>query len=87
VRPRLVLVARSGLGTLNHTLLSLEALRRRRLEPEALFLVGSPHASNRATLAAMSGVARLYGVPMFAELSTAALGAWLDGNDLGWLAP
>ena len=29
LRPPVLLVARSGLGTLNHTLLSLEALRRR----------------------------------------------------------
>src|SRR5690606_28547295 len=42
-----VLVARSGLGTLNHTLLTLEALRARGLEPRALFLVGPPHPSNR----------------------------------------
>jgi 8-amino-7-oxononanoate synthase/dethiobiotin synthase len=87
VRPRLVLVARSGLGTLNHTLLSLEALRRRRLEPEALFLVGAQHASNRSTLAAMGGVTRIYEVPTFAALTPAALGAWLLHNDLSWLAP
>ena len=32
IRPRIVLVARSGLGTLNHTLLTLEALRARDAE-------------------------------------------------------
>ena len=32
LRPRIILVARSGLGTINHTLLSLEALRARGLE-------------------------------------------------------
>jgi len=84
-RPRVVLVARAGLGTLNHTLLSLEALRRRRLEPEALFLVGDPHPSNRATLQAMGGVARVYEVPRFAELSPGALATWLAAHDLSWL--
>lgn len=84
-RPRLVLVARSGLGTLNHTLLSLEALRRRRLEPTALFLVGEPHPSNRATLQALGGVARVYEVPPFAELTPRALDAWLHEHDLSWL--
>lgn len=87
VRPRLVLVARSGLGTLNHTLLSLEALRRRRLEPEALFLVGPPHPSNRATLQAMGGIARVFEVPPFAPLDGAALQRWIDAHDLAWLAP
>ncbi len=87
VRPRLVLVARAGLGTLNHTLLSLEALRRRRLEPAALFLVGAPHPGNRATLQAMGGVARVHEVPPFAALVPAALQAWLDQQDLDWLLP
>jgi len=53
---RVVLVARSGLGTLNHTLLTVEALRRRRLAPGSLWLVGTRHPSNRATLAERVGV-------------------------------
>lgn len=82
-RPPLVLVARAGLGTLNHTLLSLEALRARGLEPRALFLVGDEHPSNRETLRTLGGVAALYEVPRFEPLSTAALDAWLARNDLG----
>jgi dethiobiotin synthetase len=31
VQPRILIVARSGLGTINHTLLTLEALRRRQI--------------------------------------------------------
>ena len=31
LRPRTLVVARSGLGTLNHTLLTLEALRKRKI--------------------------------------------------------
>ena len=81
-RPPLVLVARSGLGTLNHTLLSLEALRRRQLEPRALFLVGPRHDSNRDTLAARGQVPRLFEVPVFGPLDTRALDAWLADNDL-----
>jgi 8-amino-7-oxononanoate synthase len=81
-RPALVLVARSGLGTLNHTLLSLEALRVRNLEPRALFLVGAPHRSNYETLARMSRLRHVFEVPLFEPLDTAALDAWLDANDL-----
>ncbi len=51
-----VLVARSGLGTLNHTLLSLEALSRRNMRPKAIVLVGPAHESNRRTLAESSGL-------------------------------
>ena len=78
----MLLVARSGLGTLNHTLLTLEALRARHLEAEALFLVGPPHASNAATLRELSGVARVHEVPTFSPLVTAALDAWLAQHDL-----
>jgi dethiobiotin synthase len=78
----LVLVARSGLGTLNHTLLSLESLRARHLEPRALFVVGEPHPSNRETLRAMGGVASLFEVPLFEPLDTSALDAWLSTHDL-----
>jgi len=46
----LVLVARSGLGTLNHTMLTLESLATRNLAPTALILVGPVHDSNRTTL-------------------------------------
>jgi dethiobiotin synthase len=78
----LVLVARSGLGTLNHTMLSLEALHSRGLHPEVLFLVGKPHPSNRATLEQMSGIRTIYELPRFDELDKAALDGWLDENDL-----
>ncbi|MBI5434999.1 MAG: dethiobiotin synthase [Planctomycetes bacterium] len=78
----LVLVARSGLGTLNHTLLSLEALRARHLEPRALFLVGESHPSNRAALAGLGHVAPILEVPLFERLSTSALDAWIARNDL-----
>jgi len=58
-----LLVARSGLGTLNHTLLSLEALARRRIPVLGLVLNGAPHADNPRTLA------HLGGVPVLAELA------------------
>lgn len=81
----LVLVARAGLGTLNHTLLTLEALRARHLEPRALFLVGTPHPSNRRTLERVAGVPRIYELPWLAPLTPPALAHWLETNDLGQL--
>jgi dethiobiotin synthase len=80
--PPLVLVARAGLGTLNHTLLTLEALRARHLEPRALFLVGEPHPSNRETLRRMGHMPLVFEVPPFADLDPATLDAWLDAHDL-----
>ena len=57
-----VLVARSGLGTLNHTLLSLEALRHRRIPVLGLVLNGDRHPDNPRTLWEIGGV------PVLAEL-------------------
>ena len=57
-----LLLARSGLGTLNHTLLSLEALSRRSIPVLGLVLNGDPHPDNPRTLAALGGV------PVLAEL-------------------
>ena len=45
-----VLVARSTLGTLNHTLLSIEALRRREISIMGVVLNGPEHQSNRETI-------------------------------------
>lgn len=74
-RPRCLLVARSGLGTLNHTLLSLEALAARGLRPAALVLVGEPHPSNSSTLAAH--VERLFELPLLSPLNSESLGQWI----------
>ncbi|MDG1048998.1 MAG: AAA family ATPase, partial [Planctomycetota bacterium] len=79
-RPRIVLVARSALGTLNHTLLTLEALRARRLTPSALILVGDPHAENAATLAAH--VPHLFELPILAPLDRAAIDGWLADHPI-----
>ncbi|MBD2549617.1 dethiobiotin synthase [Microcystis elabens FACHB-917] len=57
-----LLVARSGLGTLNHTLLSLEALSRRSIPVLGLVLNGETHPDNPRTLEALGGV------PVLAEL-------------------
>lgn len=45
-----LLVARSSLGTLNHTLLSLEALKSRGIEVFAVILNGEKHPSNKETI-------------------------------------
>lgn len=45
-----VLVARSGLGTLNHTLLSIEALKKRNIEIWGVIMNGPLHYNNRLAL-------------------------------------
>ncbi len=57
-----LLVARSGLGTLNHTLLSLEALERRRLGVVGVVMNGRRDRGNR------KAIERYGGVPVVAEI-------------------
>ena len=68
-----VLVARSGLGTLNHTLLSLEALRQRSIPVLGLILNGPPHADNPRTLEQFGGIPVLAQLPPLATLDASSL--------------
>ena len=77
-----VLVARSGLGTLNHTLLTVEAMRRRGLALRTVFLVGPPHAANARTLRGRLGALSLFELPHLERLDHDALDAWLTEHDL-----
>ncbi|QHM90561.1 dethiobiotin synthase [Acetobacter pasteurianus] len=64
-----VLVARSSLGTLNHTLLSLEALRARQIAVAGVVLSGPLNAENRETIAQKGKVRILAEVPFCAEIT------------------
>jgi dethiobiotin synthetase len=68
-----LLVARSGLGTLNHTLLSLEALRQRAVPVLGLVLNGPLHPDNPRTLEAFGGVPVLAQLPPLRPLTASAL--------------
>ena len=51
-----ILVCKSSLGTLNHTLLSIEALERRNIEILGLVVNGEKHLDNPKTLVNFSGI-------------------------------
>ena len=68
-----LLVGRSGLGTLNHCLLSLEALRSRATPVLGLVLNGPLHPDNPRTLEELGGVPVLAQLPPLHPLSATAL--------------
>ena len=80
-----VLVTRAGLGTINHTLLSLEALRRRRIPVLGLVLNGDGFADN-ATVLPRLGRTRLLGhVPRLRDVNPAALEqVWRSSGMASW---
>ncbi|MCQ8240216.1 dethiobiotin synthase [Rhizosaccharibacter radicis] len=62
-----ILVARSTLGTINHTLLSLEALRARGVRVLGVVMNGPPSANNRAAIERHGRVRVLAELPELAE--------------------
>lgn len=69
----LLLVARSGLGTLNHTLLSVEALERRDVPTAGIVLVGDRHPENERTLALWSPVPIVGRIPQLRRIDRRSL--------------
>lgn len=78
-----VLVARSGLGTLNHTLLSLEALGRRRIPVLGLILNGPEHQDNPRTLEQLGGIPVIAQLPALTQLTREALAAEWHRQQVG----
>jgi len=68
-----VLVARTTLGTINHTLLSLEALRHRGISVPGVVLVGDASAGNREAIARHGAVRILAELPRLPAISAASI--------------
>lgn len=73
VRPPVLLVARSGLGTLNHTLLSLEALHRRNIPVLGVVFSDTPDPGDETLIDDnMKTIAELGATRFFGRLPRAA---------------
>lgn len=75
-----VLVAATRLGTINHTLLSLEALKARGIAVAGVAFTGDAAADSEAVIAALSGVRRLGRLPHLDPLDGGTLRAALLTN-------
>ncbi len=75
-----VVVARTALGTINHSLLTIEALRRRGIEVRGIAFVGDAVEDSEATICAMGGVRRLGRLPLLADLTHETLAAAFAAN-------
>ncbi len=70
-----VLCARTTLGTINHSLLSIEALRARGIPLLGVAFIGDENVSSEATITAMGQTRRLGRLPHLAALTPDALRA------------
>ncbi len=82
----IVLVARSTLGTINHTLLSLEAIRRRGLPLAGVVVNGPETPHNRAAIERYGKVEIIAEIPWLDQLTPATLMEIEPELDLAQLA-
>ena len=68
-----IVIARTALGTINHSLLTLEALRSRGVPIHGIAFVGEANEDSEATICAMGDVKRLGRLPMLQRLDQQSL--------------
>jgi len=71
-----LIVARSSLGTINHTLLSIQSLRHRKLEIAGVVMVGHKNAENRKAIEKYGTIPVIDEMPWFPTLTPETLGRW-----------
>jgi len=82
----IILVARSTLGTINHTLLSLEAIRRRGLPLAGVVITGPETPHNRAAIERYGKIEIIAEIPWIDAVSRATLRDIQPELDLNKLA-
>lgn len=63
LRLPVVLVARSTLGTINHSLLSLQALKQRQLGLAGIIMIGPPNPDNQLAISYFSRISPVVALP------------------------
>ena len=77
-----IIVARGTLGTINHTLLTINALRQQGLTPHGVIFCGHLHVENRNDIERLGNVPTLLHIPHFEELNSSTLQNWVGENEL-----
>ncbi|HEY4251082.1 MAG TPA: ATP-dependent dethiobiotin synthetase BioD, partial [Roseomonas sp.] len=82
-----ILCARTSLGTINHTLLSLEAMRHRRIPIFGIAFIGDANVETQRVIGRISGVRSLGRLPHLPILDAATLRqAFRDHVDMAALS-
>ena len=75
-----LIAARSTLGTINHTCMTIEVLRRRRLRVAGVVMVGEPNDDNRLAIERYGAAEVIAQMPRFDPLTPEALDAWVHAE-------
>ncbi len=75
-----LIVSRAELGTINHTLLTIETVRNRALKIAGVIMNGEPNAENRKAIEKFGKVKVLAEIPKFETLNNKTLKVWINQN-------
>jgi len=75
-----IVCAATRLGTINHSLLSIEALKRRAIPVLGIAFMGEEQADSERTICEMGGVRRLGRLPRLEPLDAGTLSAAFEAN-------
>ncbi len=73
-----IIVSRGTLGTINHTLLTIEALRQRNIPICGVVFNGELNPENQKTIEEWGNVRTLFHVPRFSEIEKNNLQTWIN---------
>jgi dethiobiotin synthase len=76
-----IIVSRGTLGTINHTLLTIEALRHRQITIQGIIFSGELNKKNQLAIEQWGNVRTLLHFPYFASLSKSSLEKWVAENE------
>lgn len=75
-----VIVARTALGTINHSLMTIEALRARNISIHGIAFIGDPHQDSQEIICELSGVKNLGRLPHLPLLNAQTLACAFAAN-------
>lgn len=75
-----LIVARSGLGTINHTVLTIEALRNRNIKICGVVMNGEPNLENKKAIEFYGKTRVLAEMPKFEKLDSDEFRKWSENN-------
>ncbi len=75
-----IIVSRGTVGTINHTLLTIDALRHRNIEIQGVIYSGDLIKESQFTIERLGNVRTLFHIPRFSSLTKSTLTQWVFEN-------
>jgi len=77
-----VLVSNNYLGSINHTLLTIEALKYRNIPVIGIVFSGEEVISSRQYILKHGNLPMLFSIPQFSEINAATIATFVNNNNI-----